>query len=254
MLKTYLPVVLILSLLAFCGCGDKADYDSATLQSDQTDRQGDGSAPAASGLQGTVLETMDAGGYTYVRVETADGEIWAAGPLTEVQAGQTVVMPGQMLMRSFHSKTLDRKFDEIWFVSAIQQPGQAAPAAASAGAAMGHAKVQTAASDSDVSGIEKAEGGMTVAEIYAAKGSLGGKPVVLRAKVVKFTPNIMGRNWIHVQDGSRHGDDYDLAVTSAAVVEAGDVVLIRGVVAEDKDFGAGYLYPMIIEGAEISVQ
>ena len=55
----------------------------------------------------------------------------------------------------------------------------------------------------------------------------------------------MGHNWIHLIDGSK--DDFDLVITSDALVTVGNVVTMKGVVAINKDFGAGYSYELIIE-------
>jgi hypothetical protein len=94
---------------------------------------------------------------------------------------------------------------------------------------------------------------MTVAEVWAKRASLGGKPVTVRGKVVKFNGGIMGRNWLHIQDGSGKAEDgtHDLTMTSDAVAKVGDVVTLTGTVAVDKDFGAGYSYAVIVEGATI---
>jgi hypothetical protein len=197
-----------------------------------------------------VLETMDGGGYTYVRVKTTDGERWAAGPQTQVRIGDRVVLPSGMRMADFHSETLNRTFDEIYFVGAI---GIVDGAAVTGAAAAGHAanSPQTAI---EIGSIETPEGGSTIAELYAAKGELAGKQVIVRGRVVKFTANVMGRNWIHIQDGSGAGDSDDLTVTTDATVNLGDIVMVRGTAATEKDFGAGYSYTLIVEQATVDVE
>ena len=77
---------------------------------------------AAAGLGGTVLETMTAGGYTYARIDTGQGELWAAGPTTALTVGQSVALYDPMNMGTFTSKALDRTFDELFFVGAFQAP------------------------------------------------------------------------------------------------------------------------------------
>jgi hypothetical protein len=108
----------------------------------------------------------------------------------------------------------------------------------------------------DVSGVEKPEGGRTIAEIYADKAELSGKEVTLRGKVVKYLPQIMGKNWLHVRDGSGDADagTHDLTVTTDAAVQVGDTVLITGKVQPDKDFGFGYRYDVLIEDAQVVVE
>ena len=208
-------------------------------------------APAATQKQapamtGKVLETMDAGGYTYVRVATDSGEHWAAGPATPVKIGDKVSFPTAWTIKGFESKTLGRTFDEIYFVSAIVGPGGAAHTQAPAPAASNEPV--------DVSGVKKAEGGLTVAQIHAQRKDLNGKNVLVRGKVVKYTSGIMGKNWLHIQDGSATGAAGDLTVTTAAQAAKGDTVLVKGVVTSDKDFGSGYKYEVIIEDGKVTVE
>ena len=112
------------------------------------------------------------------------------------------------------------------------------------------------AAEVDVAGIAKAEGGQTVAEVYGGKDALAGKPVAVRGKVVKLNTGIMGRNWLHVRDGSGAEGTNDLTVTttSTPLPKVGDTVLVTGTVVLDKDFGMGYQYPVIVEDAEVKIE
>src|SRR5438045_3820185 len=89
-------------------------------------------ATAASSLSGNVVETMDAGGYTYLRVRTASGDEWAAVPQTAIKPGAAVTVEVQMTAQNFESKTLKRKFDKVLFGTIVATPvvAAAAPAAA----------------------------------------------------------------------------------------------------------------------------
>ncbi|MGL6224142.1 MAG: hypothetical protein ACRC6L_11215, partial [Steroidobacteraceae bacterium] len=105
----------------------------------------------------------------------------------------------------------------------------------------------------DVSGVARAEGGKTVAEVFAEKDSLAGQPVTLRGKVVKSNTGIMGKNWIHVRDGSGSDGSNDLTVTTVtAQPNVGDTVVITGPVSLNKDFGMGYQYDVIVEDAQVT--
>ena len=103
--------------------------------------------------------------------------------------------------------------------------------------------------------VDKAAGvdARSVAEIWAQKGGLKDKAVSIRGKVVKYNPGVMGKNWIHLQDGS--GDPlkstHDITVTSQDPVAMGDVVTAKGLVRLDKDFGSGYTYGMLVEDAKV---
>jgi hypothetical protein len=106
----------------------------------------------------------------------------------------------------------------------------------------------------DLSGIAKADGGKTVAEVFAEKNALAGKPVIVRGKVVKVNAGIMGKNWLHVRDGSGAEGTNDLTVTTAGELPAlGATVVVTGPVTVDKDFGMGYAYDVIVEDAAVTV-
>jgi hypothetical protein len=94
----------------------------------------------------------------------------------------------------------------------------------------------------------------TVAALNQNKASLAGKTVSAQGKVVKVNNGIMGRNFVHVQDGT--GDaaagSNNLIVTSKQTAAVGDQVTISGVVVVNRDFGAGYTYPLLIEEASIT--
>lgn len=107
----------------------------------------------------------------------------------------------------------------------------------------------------DLTGIVKAEGGKTVAEIYAEKDALADQSVSFRGKVVKVNPEIMGKNWVHVQDGSGAEGTNDLTVTTVGTLPSvGDTILVSGKLSLNKDFGMGYQYPVIVEDATVTVE
>lgn len=214
-----------------------------------------GSAPFA----GKVVETMDAGQYTYVLVDNGSKKIWAAAPRFAVAAGDAVVVPPGMMMKNFKSETLHRSFEEIYFVSSVAKAGEAASAGAPAQPRAPLTSAHTAPNGGapakapvDLSGIAKAPNGQTVAELYAQKSALAGKDVAVRGRVLKFTPAVMGKNWMHVQDGS--GSANDLTVSTAARAKIGDLVVVRGKLGTDRDLGAGYRYDIIVEDATVSIE
>jgi len=200
-------------------------------------------ADTTAKLKGTVVETLDSGGFTYVRLKTASGEKWVVTSPVDVKTGSDVSVSSAMTVEKFESKSLHRTFDNIVFGSidgAAQRPHASAPPA--------HAEI------TDVN-VPRAEGSdaKTIAEIWASKAALKDRSVVVRGKVVKFLPSIMGKNWLHVRDGSgtRGKGDDDIAVISDDQTTVGSVVTLTGTVRVDKDFGAGYQYPVIIEDARL---
>ena len=216
------------------------------------------SASADAALQGTVLETIDAAQYTYLRLKTSNGEVWAAVTHATVKKGALVTIQDPMVMTNFESKTLKRTFDKVVF-GTLAGSGAAAPAGmpmpqAGMNGASPHAG---AAATPDVAVVKgpRAPGadGRTVAELYAQRAKLKDKPVAVRGTVVKFLPSIMGKNWIHLRDGTGAAADgsNDLVVTTMETAKAGDVITVRGTVRTDIDLGMGYSYKVTVENANL---
>jgi hypothetical protein len=247
-----LGVAALLAAAAFAAAPD-------TKQSSRPAAPVPGPLLSDPAVSGTILETMDSGGYTYMLLRTNRGDVWTAVNQAKVKKGSvaTVVNPAEMV--NFESKTLRRKFDRILFGTLAQAPGKAGtggPSSAEMKAAMATQHSAAASGPSNVGPIkvDRAVGGKTVAEIFAQRATLKDKEIVVRGKVVKYTPEVMGKNWIHLRDGSgsREKKDDDITVTTRATAAIGDVVLVRGVVRLDKDFGAGYTYSVILEDAKVS--
>ena len=268
------PILVVVAFLAL-GCGQKKAPASAAGSGPSTasapPAASSAAAPAAPGplaVRGVVQETFDASDYTYMRLKTADGETWAAVTKAAVKKGDEVTIVDAAPMDGFESKTLNRKFDRIVF-GALAAPGSGAAAAPVAPGhapavdpgvrqqmAAQHAMAASGPADVGKIDVKKAEGtnGRTVAELFSQRAVLKGQEVAVRGKVVKFTSGVMGRNWVHLRDGSgsREKKDDDVTITTNDVVAVGDVVLVRGTVGLDKDFGAGYVYPVLIEGAKVA--
>jgi len=190
---------------------------------------------------GVVVTTMNAGSYTYLEVETKGSRYWAAVPQMELTVGDQVdVAPGSEMI-SFFSPTLNRTFDSIIFTSSVKVLGK--DASSDKPATSKPPVRQTQAGSNEIK---------TVEQIYADRETMKGKQVQVRGKVVKFTPGIMGRNFLHIQDGTGKEGANDLTVTSQQAVKIGEKVTISGILDTDKDFGAGYTYKVILENAKIT--
>jgi len=205
--------------------------------------------PSGAKFTGPILETMNAAGYTYMRLGTPQGEVWTAVRETNVKKGATVTVEAQMIAEKFQSNALHRTFDKLVMGMLADAPSREATASPMSSAAK---HMTSAANIGDVN-VEKADGGKTIAETWAMRNELKDKPVTIRGKVVKFLGGIMGKNWMHLRDGSgsrAEGND-DITVTTQEVAKVGDVVTITGTVHIDQDFGAGYVYPVIVEDAKL---
>ena len=201
-------------------------------------------APPAP-VQGEVLEIRDVESYTYLRLATPGGEVWAAVPTAKVKKGDRVAIANPMVMEHFESKTLKKTFDKIVFGQlAGAGTASAAPAAPAPAAATAKAEPVAKASGPDA---------RTVAELYKGKVALKDKPVLVRGRVVKVSNGILGKNWLHLQDGSGSAADgsNDVVVTTKDSAAVGDIVVARGTVRTDVDVGSGYAFAVLIEGATL---
>jgi len=218
-------------------------------------------APGSGSITGKVTETMNASDYTYVQVDTGTKRVWAAAPRFAVKVGDSVSIAAGMPMEKYHSKTLNRDFDVVYFTDRVKVNGAVPlPPGGVTELPKDHPPIPAAAAKAkpnlDVAGIKKVEGGNTISEIYSTKAKLSGKEVKLRGKVVKYNAGIMGKNWLHLRDGTGTDSDgsNDLLVTTSTDVKLGDTVVATGVLALNKDFGANYKYAVMIENAKVTVE
>jgi hypothetical protein len=199
-------------------------------------------------VKGEVLETRSVESYTYLRLKTAEGEIWAAVPTATVKKGAQVTIGNAMTMTNFESKTLNKKFDKIIF-------GQLVDPNAKPAAPHGAASGSTAGAPAPIAKVPKATGpdARTIAEVFKGKGTLKDKTVTVRGQVVKVSLGILGKNWLHVQDGSGSAADgtNDIVVTTKGEAAIGDIVTAKGKVRTDVDVGSGYKYAVLIEDAAL---
>ncbi len=230
-------------LLALSGCTESAQETAVEDPALAT--------PVPVGMvRGTVVETMDSGGYTYVLLDFGAEQYWIAGPQATVAVGDVVQTVEGMPMPGFKSETLGRTFDMLFFVNGISNLS-----APDATATVAHPPMTPAdaAPDAPIT-VAALEDGRDIAYVYANKDELAGKAVSLRGKVVKYNENILGWNFIHIQDGSGDASDRsnDLTVTSKAATAVGETIVVTGTIVLEKDFGAGYTYPILMEDAAVS--
>ncbi|NOZ09214.1 MAG: hypothetical protein GXO91_10145 [FCB group bacterium] len=254
---TILGITMVMSLFSACEAKPSKETQ-AWIRNQQMQKQQQSAAASqpenGGSISGVVVETMNAGGYSYLNIDTGSGQVWAAVKEQPVTVGMTITVEGIMAMPDFRSETLDRTFDLIYFGSSVA-PGGKAPGSMPLAEAIKQGKEHSKApkaDEFDFSGITVPSGGLRVGEIFEQKTDLKGKTVKLRGKVVKFVPQVMGKNWLHIQDGTGSQGTNDITVTTAATAAVGDIITVEGVLAVDKDFGYGYLYDLIIEEAKLS--
>lgn len=183
----------------------------------------------------TVKKIEDAGMYSYVQVQENDEEYWIAITKSNIEVGQTYYYDGGSKMLNFESKELNKTFKEVTFVDALR----------------GHEKKAPKVADT-IEKIEQPEEGTAIEAILSNPETFKDKEIVVKGKVVKVNKNIMDRNWVHLRDGTRFEDISNLTfTTNDSTIKVGDIVTLKGTVTLNKDFGHGYLYPILVEKGEL---
>lgn len=271
----------LLAVLALAACKKQEPVPSPSAAPVAAMPSAHGAQAGVTEVKGKVLERLDAPPYSYLRIQTATGEAWAAVNKTDLGPGAEVTVLNVLPMQNFESPLLKRKFELVYFGSlgggppaphgmaggmppagaGGMPPGGAGGMPPGVGAAPGgmpdmaaqHAAAARAVADVGDVHVEKAGGAdaRTIAEVYAQRAALKEKGVTVRGKVVKFNEGIMGRNWVHLRDGTGTDKSNDLTVTTDAKVAVGDVVVVKGTVRVDRDVGTGNTYPVIVEDARV---
>lgn len=194
-----------------------------------------------------VSEVIHAGGYTYLKVTEKRKETWLAVPAMEAKKGDKLSYTGGLEMKDFTSKELKRTFPSILFLEGVNM-GDAADQAGP----MANLKSPGALKTEKINvTIEPAEGCISVAKLFEARSEYSGKTVKVRGRVTKFNAQIMGKNWVHIQDGTDLKGDFDLTITTDKMMGVGDTATFEGKIALKKDFGYGYFYEVIMEDGKL---
>jgi hypothetical protein len=218
-------------------------------------KSNNGAIPLNSVHEVTVKEFINTSAYTYVLVLESGKEQWLAIPKTEIKVGGTYYYKGGMVMNKFESKELKKTFESVLFLEILSDNKDKLTIET---VAPMHEKNDEQHTNIN-SRIKKAEvkisplaGGISIAQLFDKKSSFSGKKVKITGVVIKFSPDIMKKNWVHIQDGSENNGKFDLTITTKAFIEVGDTVSFEGEIILDKDFGYGYKYEVLMEDAVIS--
>jgi len=186
--------------------------------------------------------------YTYLDVTENGQQFWVAVPRKEVEKGETYYYVGGLMKKNFKSREYDRVFETVYLVSDVRKDpiftGSTSVAQALSKAGDDPAHVN----DQD---IVQTEEGVSLEELMNNKEKYAGKVIEVRGKCVKINKEIMGRNWVHIQDGTGGETPYDLTVTTSVDVSVGTVATFTGKIGLNVDFGAGYKYDIIMEDAHV---
>ncbi len=239
MFKVSLTTLIVILLIASCG------ENKRTNSAQQVD--------AVNDKVFVVQEVVQTTKYSYLKVDENNAERWVAVSKIEAIAGDRYYYDKAHQMTNFHSKELNRDFERVDFINRISKTpfSENTPLVAPKVSSHGHSGKVNSSQKLDVS-VQKSGGELSIAQIFANPKSYSDKEVLVKGKVVKINKNIMGKNWIHIQDGTNHNNKFDLTFTSSQVPVLNQVVSLKGILRLNKDFGAGYLYDVIVEEAVIT--
>jgi hypothetical protein len=217
-----------------------------------------------------VQEVLQASEYTYLHGKGSSNDVWLAVPSMQAKNGDTYYYEGGIEMKKFESKDLNRTFESVVLLEKLySQPDSSAAVATNkpvadatyeqpasphqdpAPATSENYKRKATPPEKKEVNIKPAPGGITIAKLFGDKDAYAGKTVKIKGQVVKYTPAVMNKNWIHIQDGTNLNGKFDLAVTSKQEVKVGDIVTFEGKVSLNKDLGYGYFFDVIMEDAEV---
>lgn len=204
--------------------------------------------PYQSGIsKGKVTEVLQTTQYTYLLVDEGDDKKWLALPKMQAKPGDIYYYKNGYKMVNFKSNELGRTFELVYFLESV---GLSASEVNNGTILSGDEPVKAEIRQYEID-IPKAEGGMSISELYEKKETYKGQKVKIRGMVVHYNPNIMNKNWIHLQDGSTFRNKYDLTITSEMDTKVGQTITVEGELELNKDFGAGYFYEVIVVDAII---
>jgi rRNA processing protein Gar1 len=248
-MKLKLTVLSILMALLSFSCGRKEEEPQQQAQPQQPAQPQQQAYANVNMRTGVVQEVLQATSYTYLKVKEGDRDVWIAVAKRDTEVGETVYFSVSLEKKDFESKDLKRKFESIYFVDRVTS-GESRGAGAAPGSVEAPHRMKPVLKKRDIS-IDPAEGGITIGELLADADSYTGKTVRIKGQVTKVNRAILGKNWVHLQDGTDASGKFDLTITTQEQVNVGDVVTFEGTIALNKDFGAGYAYEVIMEEAKL---
>ena len=191
-----------------------------------------------------VTELLPTTKYNYLNVKEGEEEFWIATRKNDVKVGKTYFYKGGLLKTNFESKEYNRTFEKVYLVSSLVETNHGNNSNVTSSELKNEPK-QKEDIPTHTEKIIEHKGSIKIAELVKNAKKYEGKTVQLSGECFKINAGIMERNWIHLKDGSQ--DDYDLVITSKSFVPEGSVVTLKAIVTLNKDFGAGYIYDLILE-------
>jgi hypothetical protein len=208
-----------------------------------------------------VAEVIQGSTYTYLKVKEKGNEKWIAVTRQDAVAGDVFYYDQELQMNNFHSKEIDRTFEIIYFVNNISKTPLGTENEGTMGAMGGmggmmgggqHSGKVNATQNSAIH-LEKKDGELTIATVFANRNEYASKEFEIRGVVVKVNEQVMDKNWVHIQDGTADNGNFDLTLTTSELPAVNDEITVKGKLTLNKDYGYGYSYEVIMEDATVKV-
>ncbi|MCF8272395.1 MAG: GW dipeptide domain-containing protein [Flavobacteriaceae bacterium] len=235
-------LISVLIVLLFFGCKDPYKTTPSVVVNADSKTVNTNSNQLHAVIVKEILPTAN---YTYLQVLEGEKNFWIAVNNSDAKVGETYFYVGGLLKENFESKALNRIFDELYLVGNLVSSNHGNQLNSNNVNHENDSKSKSIVSNSIKPNIVTQKGSIKISEIVSNSKKYEGKTIQIDGECTKINVGIMGKNWIHLKDGSK--DDYDLVITSDELVSVGSVVTIKGDVVLNKDFGSGYKYDLIIE-------
>ncbi len=243
------------------GCDSKPKVIVADVASSTTENQsgtgenvspnmgapiGSSGVSAADVHQVVANEVLQTERYTYLNVTEGNQTFWIATAKKEASKGKAYLYKGGLMKTNFESLEFKRTFDTIYLVGniidATEHPGGNIAGTAPEGL--------SSPTSNNATTMKPVKDAIKLSELFKNKTKYDGQVITVSGTCVKVNNGIMGRNWIHIEDGSKaNGKTLDLTVTTNISIPLGSKIAMTGKIALNKDFGAGYKYDIIMEDA-----
>ncbi|WP_321468543.1 hypothetical protein [Halarcobacter sp.] len=195
-----------------------------------------------------VLETKNAGAYTYIKVKENKDNYWVAITKSNIKIGQTITIHEQVWMKNFKSKALNKTFDKILFA---QIPNKAI--SGSNNIHNIHGKMIKKKQDNQLKPNPTFNDNLiisnskpiktTISNLYTQKEKYKNKNVEIQGDVLQVSNKVMGNTWVKIYNGKdavkfrSPNEDEKVAI--------GDKVKVIGTINTNVDYGYGFKYEII---------
>jgi len=237
-MKNYILLITMIALYASCQFNTPEEKKSKKTNDYQ---------------EGVAKEVLQTSSYTYILLDIDGQETWIAGTKMNASVGVKYYYIQNMVMENFQSKELNRFFDSIIFAQQIStNPDsfvtQAGNQAGNQAENKAEYKADLTTAKQDIKIVHE-KGITSIADIYSNKDKYAGTVLTVKGVITKYNPEIMKKNWIHLQDGTEKQGYFDLVITTLVNAKLGDTITMSGKIILDKDFGYGYKYDVLLEDA-----